>query len=522
METFLRRAYLQDGAPCDPRQYPVWDYRSRRSSFSTSCTSTDNSSLSTSPSRMDVEMTEGDSILSSSDVDSLVLRDPSRLMLELMVDLHEIHPLLELYEPLIFWVDPDLHLFRVSEHDGNGPVSSRLTFPKSILRNGQSREGQSELLSVYRTRQSTNCRRNSLSNLDPRTGCLGCRDGHRVDSIRSNGQLTNPDARELPAVSVVVFLHEEEIKPGGRVDSARKHLSQSAWKFHHCEQTSRKSLNLNSQAFDYYFISEDLPFLAVRQVHYGKEHVRVLVNTNFDTWADMVNFYQLLLGFRPDLVREDFCLFTVHSQINFDLQFALKRLDPGSTFTRVIPMQSSRLQFKVADLGHLVPLLPNVCRPVSDTRWLTTDHDGNEVILDVTDHGLASSTSSLSDRASSESCTSTCSSDVSFDSHDSGVSRGGSCSSGSRQQAPTVKRRRWEGDTSDRGRRRVTFCFDDTTPPVSTTFSPATSPATEHYLPLAAKPDTSPEVRFTLKFDTCPTAPGDRNSKRTEQIGFYV
>ena len=360
---------------------------------------------------------------SSSDMDVVALRDPARLTFELLVDPHEVYPLLNIYEPLIGWIDPDLRLFLVGEKSAKSASVNT-----NVASNGSDNGGRRGIL-VNKQRKD---------NRHPSDSILRGNMKHSSDDepiFRQNGNAAG-ELEGLPPFSVILFLYEEEITSGGRVECARRCLDRAPWRLHHSEKTPRRNLNLNPKSLDYFFISEDLPLWSVRQVHYGKEHIRIVVQTRGDTWTDMVEFYKLVLGFEPDFLRDDFCLFAVHSQINFDIQFALKRNDAVRSSTRPSPVpQSSRLRFKVADLGRLVPLFPNVCQPVSDSCWLTTDHDGNEVILDVTGICVASSASSASDRASSESCTSASSSDVSFDSHDSGNSQGSTSSLDSGGQA---------------------------------------------------------------------------------------
>ncbi|NXR97412.1 F124A protein, partial [Oxylabes madagascariensis] len=45
--------------------------------------------------------------------------------------------------------------------------------------------------------------------------------------------------------------------------------------------------------------------------------------------------------------------------------------------------ESAVLEFRVKDVGQLVPLLPNPCSPISEGRWQTEDHDGNRILLQV-------------------------------------------------------------------------------------------------------------------------------------------
>ncbi|KAK7089917.1 hypothetical protein V1264_009797 [Littorina saxatilis] len=513
---------------------------------------------STASSRSEVDMFESGSTASSasgSEMDVMALRDPARLTFELSVDPHEVYPLLDLYEALTGWIDPDLRLFHAAERE---TVSSN-TANKCHQQHSGARKG----ILVNKHNVNNNRHRN-LSTF--RGGQHFIDEGETVFRNNANDEVRLEEGS--PPVSVVLFLYEEETCSGGRVDSVRQCMERAPWKLHHCERASRRNLNLNPKSLDYFFLSEDLPLWSVRQVHYGKEHIRIVVQTKDDTWLDMVQFYKLILGFEPDLLRDDFCLFTVHSQINFDIQFALKREGP-TTSTQPSTRQSVRLKFKVAELGRLVPLFPNVCQPISEACWLTTDHDGNQVLLDVTAHcsGGSSTTSSGSDRASSESCASASGSDVSFDSHDSGPSQASTCSyddrscAGPRSTLHNFKRTKshsvlsnlsGSSGGSSKSQRRVTFCFDDV-PPASTSppkcdvesrlLSPAAAASSRLKAALVSSrvstspsssptPSTSPsnsssissvpEMMFPLKFDTCPTAPLSKNNTREEQIGFYV
>ncbi|XP_067670538.1 protein FAM124A-like [Haliotis asinina] len=314
METYLQRTYGHKKQTAEQRNFPFWDYRSRRGSFSTSTSSSDGSSVSSmSSSRSDAE---SESVsLSGSDSDSLLQNDPTKLTVLFYADTHEVIPLLDLYQPVLSWIDSDLQLFKIRE------------------------------------RSSNTVREDTLS-------------------------------EHVSSLAIVVFLHEEGMLGCERIQSARRHFEKPPWKFHHSEQLVKGKINpypYNSQEF--YYTSSDLPLWAVRQVHYGKEHIRLVVYASDENWDDMLDFYKLILGADPELTRTDFCLFTIHAQIHYNVQFALKRL-PSTTSPKIL--QSVTLQFKVAEVGHIVPLFPNICRPLCDNRWETTDHDGNSIVLEVT------------------------------------------------------------------------------------------------------------------------------------------
>ncbi|XP_071085800.1 protein FAM124A-like [Haliotis cracherodii] len=314
METYLQRTYGHKKQATDQRSFPFWDYRSRRGSFSTSTSSSDGSSVSSmSSSRSDAE---SESVsLSGSDSDSLLQNDPTKLTVQFYADTHEVIPLLDLYQPVLSWIDSDLQLFKIRERSSN--------------------TDREETLSEH-----------------------------------------------VSSLAIIVFLHEEGMLGCERIQSARRHFEKPPWKFHHSEQLVKGKINpypYNSQEF--YYTSSDLPLWAVRQVHYGKEHIRLVVYASDENWDDMLDFYKLILGADPELSRSDFCLFTIHAQIHYNVQFALKRL-PATTSPKIL--QSVTLQFKVAEVGHIVPLFPNICRPLCDNRWETTDHDGNSIVLEVT------------------------------------------------------------------------------------------------------------------------------------------
>ena len=209
------------------------------------------------------------------------------------------------------------------------------------------------------------------------------------------------NSARIPSMAVMVFLQEDGMVGFERIQTMKRYFEKSPWKFHHSEKVNRGAINpypYNSQ--DFYYTSEDLPLWAVRQVHTGKEFFRTVLFVSESNWQSMMQFYKLILGSEPDVKREDFCLFTVSSFHNFNIQLALKKLQ-DDTKPRVL--DSVRLQFLVNDISNIVSLLPNVCRPLSDTRWETNDNDGNVIVLEsprIHYNSTFSDKSSLSDRSS--------------------------------------------------------------------------------------------------------------------------
>ena len=253
----------------------------------------------------------------------------------------QILPLIDLYQPVVDWIDRDLHLFRVKEKTVQDNLNHSVFQPKTASR--------------------------------------------------------------MPSVAVMLFLEEEGALGYQRIQGAKRCFEKPPWKFHHSEQVGQGKINLYPyNSADYFCTSEDLPLWAVRQVHYGKEHIRIVLFVSDENWDDMVKFYKLIISCEPDTQKDDFCLFTVHSHINYDVQFALKKLK-GETTPRVL--DCVKLQFRVSQVGNMVPLFPNICKPVSDRLWETTDHDGNQIVIDVMETcrprpSASSSESSASSRAS--------------------------------------------------------------------------------------------------------------------------
>ncbi|XP_059149880.1 LOW QUALITY PROTEIN: protein FAM124B-like [Physella acuta] len=246
--------------------------------------------------------------------------DPCRITLHIIADPHEVCPLADLYQPIISYVDPHLHLFRVTERS----------------------------------------------------------------APRYKPNLTSTST--TPALAVMGFLTRIRTRTHGTrsrdvISEARQLLKRRPWRFHHDEKMHAGKINaLPDNAQEYYYTSPDLPLWALRHVHYGRQHIRYVLYTYRASWADQVNFYKLVFGIEPDLLRDDFCLFTVYANENYDVQFALKKQTNDQD---IVTLDSVYIQIKVKDVGRLVPLLPGVCRPVSDVKWQTSDHDGNVIVLDV-------------------------------------------------------------------------------------------------------------------------------------------
>nr|XP_006823950.1 PREDICTED: protein FAM124A-like [Saccoglossus kowalevskii] len=223
--------------------------------------------------------------------------------------------------------------------------------------------------------------------IDPEFKLFNIVERNEINGIETNHKLTNGEAAMTltPCMAILLFLQEEMLVD--RVSMAQKYLIRPPWKFHHSVSPNGKMSTCPPNHQDFYCHSHDMPLWGVRQVHYGKEHLRFVIFCSEENWEDTVQFYSLILAKVAEERKDDFCYFTIYSQPNFDVQLSLKKL-PNKFKPRVL--NSAILQFKVNEVGSLVPLLPNICSPISKRRWQTTDYDGNRILLQLTKRGRRS------------------------------------------------------------------------------------------------------------------------------------
>ncbi|XP_041482690.1 protein FAM124A-like isoform X2 [Lytechinus variegatus] len=222
-----------------------------------------------------------------------------------------------------------------------------------------------------------------------------------AERSRPNGQFNkaNGGARDIfPALSVMLFLHIDEDVDDRRISSAQEYLARKPWKYHHNSRVPGKLYLCEPNFQNFYTTEQDMPLWAVRQVHYGKEHLRFMLYASRENWEDMIRFYTLVLNRKVEYQKEDFCYFVTHTRDSSDIQFALKRIPEDYS---VRPLYTSFLQFKVREIGELVPLLPNSCSPISPQRWQTTDPDGNVTLILVTKKVGTNNNSTLTPRRQS-------------------------------------------------------------------------------------------------------------------------
>ncbi|XP_007521649.1 protein FAM124A [Erinaceus europaeus] len=179
-----------------------------------------------------------------------------------------------------------------------------------------------------------------------------------------------------PALAVVLFLQEDY----GEEQILQLHhaLQRPPWRHHHTERVPGRLLPYLPCSQDFFSLAPGTPLWAIRPVHYGQEIVRFTLYCRHDNYTDSLRFYELILRRSPSRGKADFSTFPVFSNMDLDIQFSLKRLPRGQN---PVPADSAVLEFRVRDLGELVPLLPNPCSPISEGRWQTEDHDGNRILL---------------------------------------------------------------------------------------------------------------------------------------------
>ncbi|XP_048362191.1 protein FAM124B [Sphaerodactylus townsendi] len=182
----------------------------------------------------------------------------------------------------------------------------------------------------------------------------------------------------FPGTSVLLFLHEDLGEE--RIFQIHDFFQHPPWHRVNLECANRK---LSWQALgnqEFYGLDEHMPVWGVRQVHYGTEILRITLYCSFDNYDDAVRLYEMILQKEATVQKNSFCAFVLYTTKSIAVQLCLKQLPLGLL---VDLKESSVLQFKVHEIGQLVPLLPNPCVPLSSTRWQTEDYEGNKILLQV-------------------------------------------------------------------------------------------------------------------------------------------
>ncbi|XP_009955569.1 PREDICTED: protein FAM124B [Leptosomus discolor] len=182
----------------------------------------------------------------------------------------------------------------------------------------------------------------------------------------------------FPGISVLLFLHEDLGEE--RIFQVHEQLQRPPWRYQ-CAQIANGQSHLYASAHqDFYGLDDQMPVWGIRRVHCGPEILRVTLYCSFDNYEDAVRLYEMILQKEATMQKSNFCVFVLYATQNIAVQLCLKQLPIG---VAAEPKESSALQFKVQEIGQLVPLLPNPCIPISSTRWQTQDYEGNTILLQV-------------------------------------------------------------------------------------------------------------------------------------------
>lgn len=182
----------------------------------------------------------------------------------------------------------------------------------------------------------------------------------------------------FPGISVLLFLHEDLGEE--RIFQVYDLLQRPPWCYQ-CAQTARGQSPPRALADqDFYGLDEQMPVWGIRRVHCGPEILRVTLYCSFDNYDDAVGLYEMILRKEAAVQKNNFCLFVLYASEAVAVQLCLKQLPAG---VAAEPKESAALQFKVQEIGQLVPLLPHPCIPISSTRWQTQDYEGNKILLQV-------------------------------------------------------------------------------------------------------------------------------------------
>ncbi|KFV60708.1 Protein FAM124B, partial [Tyto alba] len=180
----------------------------------------------------------------------------------------------------------------------------------------------------------------------------------------------------FPGISVLLFLHEDLGEE--RIFQVYEQFQRPPWRYQCAQIANGQSHPYGPAHQDFYSLDNQMPVWGIRRVHCGPEILRVTIYCSFDNYEDAVRLYEMILQKEAIMQKSNFCVFVLYATPNIAVQLCLKQLPIG---VAAEPKESSALQFKVQEIGQLVPLLPNPCIPISSTRWQTQDYEGNTILF---------------------------------------------------------------------------------------------------------------------------------------------
>ncbi|KFV65128.1 Protein FAM124B, partial [Dryobates pubescens] len=180
----------------------------------------------------------------------------------------------------------------------------------------------------------------------------------------------------FPGLSVLLFLHEDLGEE--RIFQVHEQFQRPPWRYQCAQIANGQNRRCAPAQQHFYSVDEQMPVWGIRRVHCGPEILRVTLYCSFDNYEDAVRLYEMILQKEAVMQKSTFCVFVLYATQSLAVQLCLKQLPIG---VAAEPRESSALQFRVQEMGQLVPLLPNPCVPISRTRWQTQDYDGNMILL---------------------------------------------------------------------------------------------------------------------------------------------
>ncbi|XP_042676678.1 protein FAM124B [Centrocercus urophasianus] len=181
----------------------------------------------------------------------------------------------------------------------------------------------------------------------------------------------------FPGISVFLFLQEDLGEE--RILQVQDLLQHPPWHYQRVPTWARSHPHTPAPQ-DFYGLDDQMPVWGIRRVGCSPEILRVTLYCSFDNYDDAVGLYEMILRKEATIRKSNFCVFVLYATKTIAVQLCLKQLPIGMAAE---PKESSLLQFKVQEMGQLVPLLPNPCIPISRTRWQTQDYEGNKILLQV-------------------------------------------------------------------------------------------------------------------------------------------
>ncbi|XP_046379673.2 uncharacterized protein LOC124151314 [Haliotis rufescens] len=186
-----------------------------------------------------------------------------------------------------------------------------------------------------------------------------------------------------PALAVMLFLQERGTTP---VQDVQKCFKKPPWRVHHkIELQSKRTPSVKVAQQEFYSLSREYPLWSVCPVYSGFEHLRL--NLFVNNFSDMVEFYRLVTDSEMESTKPDFCLFPVSSDGDFQVMLCLKRCRHLKPF----PLSRANISFKIRNIADLQSVLRTDLREIGKNTYITTDPDGNRLILEDVNHISSSS-----------------------------------------------------------------------------------------------------------------------------------